>query len=160
MNWKKEMPLLMIPWIKGINKLNIIKVKVQKEPYLLINIILAGVIVLILAYSGIFSPDKNNHPVVCIHEKITGEPCVSCGLSHSFSLIMRGRIDEAYEWNKYGMRVFIFFAAQLLLRAGFAWIFFKHPENRKQLILFDIIGSSMTFIITFLPFIIYIFRLS
>ena len=42
--------------------------------------IFAGVILLIFAYSGIFSPDKDNYPVTCIHEKLTGLPCVSCGL--------------------------------------------------------------------------------
>ena len=47
------------------------------EPYLKINIILAGVILLIFAYSGFFSPVTSNYPVQCIHEKLTGEPCVS-----------------------------------------------------------------------------------
>jgi hypothetical protein len=114
---------------------------------------------LIFVYSGFFSPEKDNYPVICIHEKITGEPCVSCGLSHSISLILRGRIDEAFEWNKYGMRVFLFFASQLLLRIFFSRTYISHPASRKQLILFDIIGSSVIFLITFLPFLIYIFKL-
>jgi hypothetical protein len=136
------------------------KVRLRNEPYLIINIFLAGVILLIMIYSGIFSPEKNNYPVVCIHEKLTGEPCVSCGLSHSFSLILRGRIDEAYRWNNYGMRVFIFFVSQLLMRIVFSKIYLSHPESRKQLITFDIIGSSAIFLITFMPFIIYIFKFS
>jgi hypothetical protein len=136
------------------------KVRLRNEPYLIINIFLAGVILLIMIYSGIFSPEKNNYPVVCIHEKLTGEPCVSCGLSHSFSLILRGRIDEAYRWNNYGMRVFIFFVSQLLMRIVFSKIYISHPESRKQLILFDIIGSSVIFLITFMPFLIYIFKFS
>jgi hypothetical protein len=136
------------------------KVRLRNEPYLIINIFLAGVILLIMIYSGIFSPEKNNYPVVCIHEKLTGEPCVSCGLSHSFSLILRGRIDEAYRWNNYGMRVFIFFLSQLLLRIVFSKIYISHPESRQQLIIFDIIGSSVIFLITFMPFLIYIFKFS
>ena len=136
------------------------QVKLKNEPYLVINIVFAGVILLIMAYSGIFSPEKGNYPVVCIHEKITGEPCVSCGLSHSFSLIVRGRIDEAYQWNRYGMRVFLFFAGQFLLRIIFYLLYIRHPETRKQLILFDIVGSSVLFLVTFLPFLIYIFRFS
>ena len=134
------------------------QVKLKNEPYLVINIVFAGVILLIMAYSGIFSPEKGNYPVVCIHEKITGEPCVSCGLSHSFSLIIRGRIDEAYQWNRYGMRVFLFFAGQFLLRIFFSLLYIRYPATRKQLILFDIIGSSALFLFTFMPFVIYIFK--
>jgi hypothetical protein len=134
------------------------EVRIKNEPYLIINIVLAGVIMLIMAYCGIFSPEKNNYPVVCIHEKLTGQPCVSCGLSHSVSLILRGRIEEAYRWNIYGMRVFLFFVSQLFMRILFSRIYIKHTEFRKQLIMFDIIGSSLIFIITFLPFLIYIFK--
>ena len=128
-------------------------VRLIEEPYHIINIILAGVIVMVLAYSGIFSPEKNNYPVVCIHEKLTGEPCFSCGLSHSFSLILKGRINEAYEWNQYGMRVFLFFISQLIFRLDFLRLSVKHPENRKQLILYDSISSAVIFLISFWPFI-------
>jgi hypothetical protein len=141
-------------------KSSIAQIKLRNEPYLKINIVLAGVILLIMAYSGIFSPEKDNYPVVCIHEKITGEPCVSCGLSHSFSLILRGRIDEAYQWNRYGMRVFLFFAGQLFLRIIFSLLYSRYASTRKQLIMFDIVGSSALFLVTFLPFLIYIFKFS
>jgi hypothetical protein len=131
----------------------ILKAGIRNEPYLIINIILAGVILLIIAYSGIFSPEKDNYPVVCIHEKLTGEPCVSCGLSHSFSLIVRGKIDEAYHWNHYGMQIFLFFAAQLLLRIAFSISYLKNPVTRKQLIIMDCIGSGVIFLVAFWPFI-------
>ncbi len=128
------------------------------ETYLIINLILAGVILLVILYSGVFSPENNNYPVACIHEKLTGEPCASCGLSHSFSLIIRGKISEAYKWNENGMRVFIFFVAQLFLRLSFSRIYIKYPDNRKQLILFDISGSIFIFLIAFMPFIIAIIK--
>lgn len=123
-----------------------------KDPYIFINIFLAGVILLVIAYSGIFSPVKNNYPVVCIHEKLTGIPCASCGLSHSFSLILRGRISEALQWNVYGLRVFLFFTAQLLLRVSYTRYYISFPENRKQLILTDSIGSSILFLLAFWPY--------
>jgi hypothetical protein len=155
---KREMHPRMTLW-SGKNKRDLKQeVRIKNEPYLIINIVLAGVILLIMAYCGIFSPEKNNYPVVCIHEKLTGQPCVSCGLSHSISLILRGRIEEAYRWNIYGMRVFLFFVSQLFMRILFSRIYIKHTEFRKQLIMFDIIGSSLIFIITFLPFLIYIFK--
>jgi hypothetical protein len=148
----------MILWSRRNDEDHKSRVRFRNEPYLIINTVLAGVVLLIIAYSGIFSPEKNNYPVECIHEKLTGQPCVSCGLSHSFSLILTGRIEEAYKWNRYGMRVFLFFVAQLLMRIIFSSIYIKHPESRKQLILFDIIGSSVIFIIAFIPFLIYLFK--
>jgi hypothetical protein len=130
----------------------------RDEPYIIINFIFAGLIFLIFAYSAIFSPDKNNYPVVCIHEKITGEPCFSCGLSHSFSLIIRGKIAEAYTWNHYGMRVFLFFAAQLIMRIVYPVIWVKHTGTRQQLIAFDSAGSLIIFLMAFWPFMESIFR--
>lgn len=145
-------------WFRKNNPNGISFTRLKNEPYLIINIVFAGVIVLILAYSGLFSPDKNNYPVVCIHEKLTGEPCVSCGLSHSMSLILRGRIEEAYEWNIYGMRVFLFFAAQLFMRILFSRIYIVYPELRKYLITYDIAGSVLMFTLTFWPYFISILR--
>jgi hypothetical protein len=133
-------------------------VRSGKEPYLIINIVFAGIILLIMLYSGIFSPEKDNYPVTCIHEQLTGQPCVSCGLSHSFSLIVRGRVAEAYQWNIYGMRVFLFFTAQFFMRIIFSLLYSKYPETRKQLIILDIAGSVIMFLITFWHFFVYIFR--
>lgn len=130
----------------------------RREPYLQVNLIFTGVIILVFVYSGFFSPARDNYPVICIHEKLTGEPCVSCGLSHSFSLIVRGRISEANEWNIYGLRVFIFFAAQLLMRIVFSAFYIKNPDSGKQLITYDIAVSIMLFLVSFLPYIEWIFK--
>ena len=130
-----------------------LKVRLRNEPYLIINIFFTGVIALIIAYSGFFSPDRGNYPVACLHEILTGEPCFSCGLSHSFSLILRGRIDEAYLWNTYGMRVFLFFITQLMLRIVFSKYYLRHINTRKQLVIVDCIGSGLVFLISFWPFI-------
>jgi hypothetical protein len=129
-------------------------IRLRTEPYLIINIFFAGVILLIIAYSGFFSPEKDNYTVICIHEKLTGEQCFSCGLSHSFSLIVRGRIDEAYQWNIYGMRLFLFFASQLILRVAFSILYLRYPDTRKQLIITDCISSGLIFLISFWPFIV------
>jgi len=126
---------------------------VANEPYLIINLIFAGVILLVMVYSGIFSPVQNNYPVVCIHERITGEPCVSCGLSHSFSLIVRGRLSESYNWNVYGLQVFLFFASQFFMRLIYSLYYLQEKNTRHQLIIFDIAGSLALFLIAFMPFI-------
>lgn len=155
---RKTIPGPMTAWIRKNNSFSDLIERFRREPYLQINLIFTGVILLGFAYSGFFSPVVDNYPVVCIHEKLTGEPCVSCGLSHSFSLIVRGRISEAYEWNIYGLRVFIFFAAQLLMRIVFSVIYIKYPDSGKQLITYDAAVSIMLFIVSFLPYIEWIFN--
>jgi hypothetical protein len=148
----------MILWSRKSNQDKKSRIRLKYEPYLIINIFFAGVILLIMVYSGIFSPEKDNYPITCIHEKITGEHCISCGLSHSFSLILKGRIDEAYQWNIYGMRIFLFFLSQFFLRIFFTRYYIKYPGSRKQLIFLDITGSLIIFLIAFIPFIISIFN--
>jgi len=128
------------------------------EPYIYVNIALTVVLLFVFFYSAFFSPEKNNYPVVCIHERLTGESCASCGLSHAFSLILQGRISEAYRWNSNAMRVFIFFAAQLIMRIVFSVFYLRHPETVRQLIVYDIVVSSTIFLIAFMPFIKWILR--
>ncbi len=128
-------------------------IRLTDEPYLVINLTLAGVIILVFAYSLIFSPGKDNYPVVCLHEKYTGQPCISCGLSHSLSLILRGKFAEASEWNTYALRVFIFFTSQLVLRIVFSLYYIKFHFNRKSLIITDSVGSGIMFLLTFWPFV-------
>lgn len=120
--------------------------------YLLLNLIFAGVILLIMGYSIFYSPDEERYPVPCVHEKLTGEPCPSCGLSHAFSLIVRGRIDEALEWNSHSVRVFLFFAVQLLMRAGLAAAALKPVRNLRQVAVADAAVSSVMALTAFWPF--------
>jgi len=135
-------------------------VPADRDSYLVINLVLATVILLVFIYSGIFSPGKDNYPVVCIHEKVTGQPCISCGLSHSLSLMIRGRIAEARTWNANGPAIFIFFAAQLIMRILFSACRVKYPSTGKELIMYDISGSTVLFLVAFFPFLINIFSLS
>lgn len=128
--------------------------------YIKVNLSLATVIVFIFIYSSLFSPEKENYPVECIHEKFTGEPCISCGLSHSFSLIIRGRISEAYDWNPYGMRIFIFFLAQFIMRIAFSFFYIKMKDAGRYLIIYDIAGSVVIFLLAFHPFLAYIFHVT
>jgi hypothetical protein len=143
----------MIPQKSKNNGSGLSGIRLLNEPYLFINLFFAGVLLVVFTYSLIFSPDKDNYPVVCIHEKITGQPCISCGLSHSMSLILRGKITEASEWNIYGLRVFIFFASQLLLRIFLSLYYVKFPSSRKWLIIMDSAGSGLMFLLTFWPFV-------
>ncbi len=57
-SWKREKHLRMIPWLRKNDQDTVSRSNLRNEPYLIINIVFAGVILLIIAYSGIFSPDK------------------------------------------------------------------------------------------------------
>ncbi|HLN20379.1 MAG TPA: DUF2752 domain-containing protein [Bacteroidales bacterium] len=134
-------------------------IRLRNEPYLVINIFFAAIIIFVFIYSALFSPEKNNYPVVCIHEKITGIKCASCGLSHSFSLIIRGKISEALTWNENGLKVFIFFALQLVMRAGFSAIYVNAGYRKEKLIIIDSAISGAMFLFAFMPYMVWLVKM-
>lgn len=125
--------------------------------YLAVNLLLSGVILIILGYSLFYSPEKDNYPVPCIHELVTGHPCPSCGMSHAFSLIVRGRLTEALDWNIYSVRLFAFFAIQLVMRITFFLFTLRMGKTDTLLLKADIIISIAMIIFTFYPFMRYLF---
>jgi len=129
-----------------------VKRSADQRAYFTVNAILAGVILIIMGYSGFYSPDENRYPVPCIHEKITGEPCPSCGMSHAFSLIVRGRIDEAIQWNSASLRVFLFFSVQLIMRAALGVRSLLTASRLKKTVMADSIISAVMALIAFFPF--------
>ncbi|MDX2415762.1 MAG: DUF2752 domain-containing protein [Bacteroidales bacterium] len=135
------------------------KQKAGVSSYQLINIIIAGVIIAIFIYSGIFSSTQNSYPIQCVHQQLTGMSCPSCGLSRSFSEIVRLDFQAAAEWNKYGMRVFLFFFFQLIMRLSNILYLRQASHNIKALSRFDIAISSLTFLLAFWQFLEYNIRL-
>lgn len=129
-----------------------VRLNPTNRPYFILNIILAGVILLIMGYSLFYSPDEERYPVPCVHEKITGEPCPSCGMSHAFSLIVRGRIDEALEWNSQSVRIFLFFALQLVMRIVLGAVSLTTVRGLKQIFVADAAISSVMVLVAFFPF--------
>lgn len=123
--------------------------------YFWINLIIAGMIIAIFIYSGFFSPTEDSYPVKCVHQVISGIPCPSCGLSHSFSSLIRGDIDSASGYNSNGPALFLFFIFHLVLRISNLLILRRSKTVSKNLALMDIVLSLVTFILAFWPFIIY-----
>lgn len=123
-----------------------------RRAYFTVNVILAGVILLIMGYSALFSPDGNSYPIACVHEKLTGEPCPSCGMSHAFSLIVRGRFEEALQWNSYSIRIFLFFTIQLLMRISLGIRSLKTDRWLRQMTVADAVVSGAMAIAAFYPF--------
>lgn len=129
-----------------------VRLTASSRPYFILNVILAGVILLILGYSLFYSPDEERYPVPCVHERITGEPCPSCGLSHAFSLIVRGRIDEALQWNSQSVRIFLFFALQLVIRFVMGAVSLETARGLKRVSVADAAVSSVMVLVAFFPF--------
>jgi hypothetical protein len=123
-----------------------------QRAYLAVNIIFAGVILLIMGYSGFYSPDEEKYPVPCLHETLTGIPCPSCGLSHAFSLIVRGRLDEALRWNTASTGVFLFFALQLAMRIAIGSRVFFTDRHLHKISAADAAVSSLMALVAFFPF--------
>jgi hypothetical protein len=93
---------------------------------------------------------EREHPIPSGSELLTGKTSISTGLSRSFSAIVRFKFHEARELNPYGIRIFMFFLLQLLMRVSGFFIISK--VNRKKFIRADIIVSVLLFIILFWPF--------
>jgi len=72
----------------------------------------------VFIYALIFKGE--NHPIPALLTKITGEVPPSKGLSASFSEIIRGNLRVATIYNPHGIRIFAFFAIQLVLRCLFS----------------------------------------
>ena len=121
------------------------------DPYIQINSILAGVIVAILIYSGIFSP-ASGYPIHSFYEAATGQAAPSSGLSRAFSEIVRLNFEQAKAYNPYAFRIFAFFALQLLLRLTFSWLSVAKPSKAKQIATSDILISGIAFVYAFYPF--------
>ena len=131
----------------------------ERKTYLAINAIFAGIIIIIFIYSGFFCPEKNNYPVKCAHEQITGQPCPSCGISRSFSYIIRGDLETAASYNQYGIRLFLFFVFQLVMRFSNIMFIIRKPQYFRQLVIFDTAMAIITFLLAFNQFFLYYFRI-
>ncbi len=127
------------------------------EPYIKINIILAGVVVVILLYSGIFST-SNSYPIHSYYESATGQTSPSSGLSRAFSEIVRLNFTQAKIYNRYSLQIFSFFAAQLLLRLLFSWLFIAYSKYGNRVVIADITISTAIFIYAFSPFLYFLFE--
>jgi hypothetical protein len=132
--------------------LKAIKAKIQQnneDHYLIINLIFAGIILVVLIYSGIFSASGIPHP---IKSQSLG-PVVSTGLSRAFSEIVRLNFNKALEFNPYSIHIFLFFFIQLLLRIFISFLLLSTSISKKLLLFTDILTSVLLFLLSFFHFI-------
>lgn len=116
---------------------------------LLIGIAFTTIFIYVLIFRG------GNHPIPALLTELTGEVPPSKGLSASFSEIIRGNLRLATIYNPHGIRVFAFFAIQLLLRLFFSVILVIKRKSITRLALADSIISVTLFTYCFWPLIAY-----
>ena len=121
----------------------------EKKPYLIVNIVLAGLIGLIFIYSGLFSAEKGNQPVPFFYEEATRQSAPSSGMSRAFSEIIRGNLDSAREYNPDSPLIFAFFLIQGVQRLTVSSILFGGRIKKKHLLIADVLFSVTLFIFCF-----------
>jgi hypothetical protein len=113
----------------------------DRKPYLIVNFILAGLAGLIFLYSGIFSAEKDNHPLPSFYEEVTGQASPSSGLSRAFSEIIRGELDSARGYNPFSLLIFAFFLIQFFQRIMVSVLLYRGRIRTGPLLLADVIIS-------------------
>jgi len=137
---------------KNNNAFKSIKDKIlinKDDSYHIINVIIAGIILAILIYSGIFSASGIPHPI----KSQTIEPTVSTGLSRAFSEIVRLNFKKSIEFNPYSIHIFLFFFIQFFLRFFMSLLLLSSHFSKNLLLFADILVSVLLFLWSFGNFI-------
>jgi hypothetical protein len=127
------------------------KLKRINKTYHIINTILAGIILMVFIYSGLFSAGnkESNHPIPSFYENLTGEPAPSSGLSRAFSEIVRGNLESARNYNPDSLLIFSFFLIQFVQRILVSILLFKQTVRFRALLTADVTISILLFLYCF-----------
>ena len=117
-----------------------------RSSYSIINIAFFVLISGVLLYFRFYPNLPGDIQLKCQHELLTGEKCVSCGLSRAMALLMRGNFDEAQKINSQAVPLFFFLLIQWFLRAIFFILNFRNYLCTRKCILFDGIISILFFV--------------
>ena len=98
--------------------------------YQMVNLTAGMIIIAVIAYSALFG-QQGDYPVVCAHITVLEVECSTCGLSRSFSEMIRGDFHSASLYNRNGPLLFLFFVSQLVLRAVAAFILIYFGQGKK-----------------------------
>lgn len=124
----------------------------KPSTYTIINLCFLGIIVAVIAYSLAFT---NHHPIPPLLTNSTGIVPPSRGLSRAFSMIVRGNMSSALELNQHSIRIFMFFAIQLLMRICAIGLTQLGHISKKLMVTIDIAASILLFFTCFAPLISY-----
>lgn len=102
----------------------------RREPELNHELIWASIGTLVLLGALLLSV-LPAHQYPCMFLKLTGKPCLSCGMTRSFTCAVRGHFLTAWRWNPLGLALLV----GTLLYVPYAWttVLFKLPPIRVKL---------------------------
>ncbi len=125
----------------------------KDNPYKLINVIFAIIILAIFIYSASFSPEKTKYPIPSESKWLLNQDSLSTGLSRSFSSIIRFNYADAGKYNPLGFQIFMFFVIQFFLRIFFLFAVGNLKDLGLNIVIsIDSIISGSLFILFFMPF--------
>jgi hypothetical protein len=126
-----------------------------KNRYQWVNGIFLIVILAVLAYATAFDAEHHRYPLKSGADLFGNGMAASKGLSRSFSEIVRLDFEKAERFNPYGLRIFAFFAVQLLMRTGtLCFLWFGRPKRLQVLVVTDVLLSLIIFTFCFWPFLV------
>ncbi len=100
------------------------------SPYQMVNITTGLLIISVFAYAALYNSPADGYPIECAHLAVSGHECSTCGLSRSFSEMVRGNYHSANAYNRNGPLLFGFFASQLFIRSSLGIILYR-ARNRQ-----------------------------
>ena len=119
-----------------------------QDSYQIVHLILAGILLLILLYSGIFPPEEGSHPIPSQYSRVSEGSTASTGMSRAFSAIVRLQFGQAKKFNPNSLVVFAFFFGQLWLRVLF-FMLNSRGVRQKILVITDASFSVLLFLYCF-----------
>ena len=125
------------------------RLRTLNRPYYIVNLSLAGIIMMVFIYSGLFSAKEDNHPIPSFYEKIRGEPAPSSGLSRAFSEIVRGNLDAARGYNSDSLLIFSFFLIQFMQRIFVSLLLYMRIPQIQYLFTADLAISILLILFCF-----------
>jgi len=106
-----------------------------------------------MLYALLFSPEKQRHPISSGSLLLSDQPTISTGLSRSFSAAVRLDFTAAKNYNPFGIRIFLFFFTQFLMRLLALYLVMYIPDRALHALFWsDSIISVALFLISFWPF--------
>jgi len=125
----------------------------DRNVYRLLNRVFLVILLGVMLYSLMFSPEKNHHPVPSGSILFSDQVTISTGLSRSFSAAVRLNFKAARSYNPYGPGVFFFFVIQILMRVAVLVLVSRIPVRVLPVIsCTDVLLSVFLFLVTFWPF--------
>ena len=88
-------------------------------------------IVSLVLVAAILLPWLPAHRSPCLFLRLTGKPCVSCGMTRAFESAIRARFLDALQYNPLGLA--LFFVAVLYVPYAWAVVLFHLPALRIKL---------------------------